>query len=233
MVNDLLTASRLPNRIATKPLAIRELADMTESPEPPVANRIALQRLSMRALTMAAVLGACLSLSSCALPGNDRPEFYAIATDEPYTVASGDRLRIIVFGQDSLSNAYSVDGVGRISMPLIGSVPVEGRTPRAIESEIAGRLRKGYLLDPQVSVEVEAFRPFFVLGEVANAGQYPFVEGMSARTAVAIAGGFSPRGYQGGVDITRVIDGEPVTGRVPLDTPLRPGDTITVPERIF
>jgi polysaccharide export outer membrane protein len=184
-------------------------------------------------VTIAAALGASLSLSSCALPGNDRPEFYANATNEPYTVASGDRLRIIVFGQDSLSNAYSVDGVGRISMPLIGSVAVEGRSPRTIEREIAERLRKGYLLDPQVSVEVEAFRPFFVLGEVTNAGQYPFVEGMSARTAVAIAGGFSPRSYQGGVDITRVIDGEPVTGRVPLDTPLRPGDTITVPERIF
>jgi polysaccharide biosynthesis/export protein len=72
-----------------------------------------------------------------------------------------------------------------------------------------------------------------VLGEVAAGGQFPYVEGMTARTAVAIAGGFSPRGYQGGVDLTRVVDGRPVTGRVPLDTLLRPGDTIMVRERIF
>jgi polysaccharide export outer membrane protein len=82
-------------------------------------------------------------------------------------------------------------------------------------------------------VEVEAFRPFFVLGEVQSAGQFPYVEGMTARTAVAIAGGFSARGYQDAADLTRVVDGEPVTGRVPLDTLLRPGDTVTVRERIF
>ena len=66
-------------------------------------------------------------------------------------------------------------------------------------------------------MEVEAFRPFFVLGEVQTAGQFPYVEGMTARTAVAITGEFSARGYQDAADLTRVIDGEPVTGRVPLD----------------
>jgi len=112
-------------------------------------------------------------------------------------------------------------------------VPVQGRTVPDVEQEIAARLRNGFVREPRVSVEVEAFRPFFVLGEVTNAGQFPFVEAMTARTAVAIAGGFGPRGYQGAVDLTRVIDGYPVTGRVPLDTPIRPGDTITVRERIF
>jgi polysaccharide export outer membrane protein len=172
-------------------------------------------------------------LASCAPPGSYRAELYAIAARAPYALAAGDRLRVIVYGQDSLSNSYAVDGAGRISMPLIGSVPVYGKDPAAVEREIAARLRNGFVRDPRVSVEVEAFRPFYVLGEVTTAGQYPYVEGMTAQTAVAIAGGFGPRGYQGGVDLTRIINGQPVTGRVPLDFPVRPGDTIMVRERIF
>ena len=173
------------------------------------------------------------SLFGCAAPGQYRPELESAPPLDRYPVAAGDRLRIIVFGQDQLSNSYAVDGSGRISMPLIGSVPVYGRDPAAVEREIAVRLRKGYLRDPRVSVEVEAFRPFFVLGEVQSAGQFPYLEGMTVRMAVAIAGGFSPRGFQDAVDLTRLIDGEPVTGRVPLDTLLRPGDTVTARERIF
>jgi polysaccharide biosynthesis/export protein len=138
-----------------------------------------------------------------------------------------------VFGQDALSNAYAVDGAGRISMPLIGSVPVYGMDPPAIEREICQRLRAGFVRDPRVSVEIEAFRPFFVLGEVTTAGQYPYVEGMTVQNAIAIAGGFNPRAYQSGADLTRVIQGRQVTGRVPLGAAVRPGDTITVRERIF
>ncbi|HEY8212570.1 MAG TPA: polysaccharide biosynthesis/export family protein [Methylocystis sp.] len=184
------------------------------------------------ALAVAVLTGALLS--ACAAPGDYRPELlYPEKVYEAYTLGPGDRLRVIVFGQDALSNAYTVDGVGRISMPLIGSVSVQGLHASAIERLIAARLRNGYIRDPHVAVEVEAFRPFFILGEVVNAGQYPFVDSMTVRTAIAIAGGFSPRGFDGGADLTRVIDGCPVTGRVPLDYPVRPGDTVTVLERIF
>ncbi len=172
-------------------------------------------------------------LASCAAPGDYRPELFGPPPEQAYTLGAGDRVRVIVFGQDALSNSYAVDGSGRISMPLIGPVVVYGRSTVAVEREIAERLRAGYVRDPRVSVEVEAYRPFFVLGEVTSAGQFPYVEGMTARTAVAIAGGFTPRGYQGGVDLTRVINGQVVTGRVPLDTVVRPGDTIMVRERIF
>jgi polysaccharide export outer membrane protein len=174
-----------------------------------------------------------LILASCAAPGDYRPELLAAPPMNRYTLAAGDRLRVIVFGQDALSNSYAVDGSGHISMPLIGPVPVYGRDTAAVEREIAERLRAGFVREPRVSVEVEAFRPFFVLGEVITAGQFPYVEGMTVRTAIAIAGGFNPRGFQAEVDITRVIDGVPITGRVPLDTLVLPGDTVTVRERIF
>jgi polysaccharide export outer membrane protein len=140
---------------------------------------------------------------------------------------------VIVFGQDALSNSYSVGGSGNISMPLVADVPVYGMTTAQAERAIEARLRNGYLRDPHVSVEVEAFRPFFVLGEVTAAGQYPFINGMTIRKAIAVAGGFTARGYQQDAEITRIIDGVPIVGRFPLDTPIRPGDTITVEERIF
>lgn len=190
-------------------------------------------RLASRTAALAMVMITSAILYGCAAPGAYQPELFAATANEPYTLAAGDRLRIIVFGQDSLSNTYSVDGAGRIAMPLIGSVPVQGLDAPQVEREVAAMLRNGFIREPRVSVEVEAFRPFFVLGEVTNAGQYPYVDAMTIRTAIAIAGGFSPRGYQGGADLTRVINGYPVTGRVPLDTPVRPGDTITVRERIF
>jgi polysaccharide export outer membrane protein len=118
-------------------------------------------------------------------------------------------------------------------MPLIGLVKAYGLTTAELERAIAERLRNGYLRDPRVSVEVEAFRPFFVLGEVQTSGQYPFINSMTVQNAVAVAGGFSPRGYQGGADITRMINGRSVTAFVPLTFPVRPGDTVTVRERFF
>ncbi len=186
----------------------------------------------MRRSLLACLLIASLGLTSCGQPRVYNDLFEANA-DAPYTLASGDRLRVIVFGQDALTNSYSVDGAGRISMPLIGLVPAQGATTAGLERAIESRLRGGYLRDPKVSVEVEAYRPFFVLGEVTTAGQYPFVNGLTVQKAVAIAGGFAPRAAKWTVDLTRVIDGVPATATVPLTYPVRPGDTITVRERFF
>jgi polysaccharide biosynthesis/export protein len=186
----------------------------------------------MRKLSFALVLTLAGALAACAgQPYNG--DLFRAQMNAPYQLASGDRLRVIVFGQDSLTNSFSVDGAGNISMPLIGLVKAYGLTTAELEGAIAARLRNGYLRDPRVSVEVEAFRPFFVLGEVQTAGQYPFINSMTVQNAVAVAGGFSPRGYQGGADITRMINGRPVTGFVPLTFQVRPGDTVTVRERFF
>ena len=103
------------------------------------------------------------------------------SVETPYRLGSGDRLRVIVFGQDNLSNSYSVDGAGDISMPLIGRVRAQGLATAELERTIEARLRQGFLREPSVSVEVEAYRPFFVLGEVALAGQYPFIMGMTVQ----------------------------------------------------
>jgi polysaccharide biosynthesis/export protein len=146
---------------------------------------------------------------------------------------AGDRLRVVVYGQKGLTNTYAIDAGGSITMPLIGSVPARGRTPASLASEITGKLRKGYIRDPSVAVEIESYRPFFILGEVAAPGQYPYVPNMSVESAVAIAGGFSPRAQRDGVTLTHTGNSGSSRIVVPLGTPLIPGDTVLVGERWF
>lgn len=150
---------------------------------------------------------------------------------EPYFLDSGDRLRVQVFGQDGLTNTYIVDAAGNVSLSLIGPVAARGLTTAQLAHAITMRLRQGYMRAPHVSVEVEAYRPFFILGEVNAPGQYPFVANMTAESAVAIAGGYAPRADKKKITITRNINGQMLRQTVPLNYPVRPGDTITISER--
>ena len=160
---------------------------------------------------------------------------YASASPyEPaYSLDSGDRLRIVVFGQDGISNSYLVDAAGNVNLPLVGTIPARGTSPQQLATLITARLKQGYVREPHVTVEVEAYRPFFILGEVTNPGQYPYVVNMTAETAIAIAGGFSPRASKGQVTLTRTASGQQFHGDVPLNYRLRPGDTVVVKERWF
>jgi len=151
----------------------------------------------------------------------------------PYMLDAGDRVRITVFEQEALTNTYNVDQGGYIAFPLVGAIPARGQSAAALEATIAAKLRNGYLRDPDVSVEIDRYRPVFVMGEVGAAGQYSYVPGMTVQKAIAVAGGFSPRGNQSTVDITRTINGKVVTGRVRTSDPLLPGDTLYVRERLF
>ncbi len=153
--------------------------------------------------------------------------------ERPYALDTGDRIRIFVYGQPNLSRTYRVDAAGFVALPLIGPVRARGATVYALKRHIARKLAREFVRDPEVSVEVVERRPFFILGEVRNAGQYPFVPGMSVRTAVAIAGGYSPRANERKVKITRIEEGRRVTRTLPADAEVRPGDTIYVPERWF
>jgi polysaccharide biosynthesis/export protein len=156
-----------------------------------------------------------------------------VRSDAAYRLDAGDRLRVVVYGQEGLTNTYAIDAGGSITMPLIGPVPARGRTPAGLASEISGRLRRGYIREPSVAVEIEAYRPFFILGEVAAPGQYPYVPNMSVESAVAIAGGFSPRALRDRVTLTRTDGSSSSRDVVPLGTALGPGDTVLVGERWF
>jgi len=155
------------------------------------------------------------------------------AYDSAYRLNAGDKLRVVVYGQEGLTNTYAIDAGGSITMPLIGLVPARGRTPAGLAAEITGKLRHGYIRDPSVAVEIEAYRPFFILGEVAAPGQYPYVPNMSVESAVAIAGGFSPRAQRDRVTLTHTDSSGSMRVAVPLGTALSPGDTVLVGERWF
>jgi len=177
-----------------------------------------------------ALLLALCAVSACA---SSRAPTVDPAFETPYVLDAGDRLRVVVFGQEGISNSYAVDGAGKIAMPLIGAVEARGKTTQELGRSITARLRNGFVREPHVAVEVETFRPFFILGEVNSAGQFPYVNGMTVETAVAIAGGFSPRAWRSHATVGRLVDGQMIHATVPIAYPLRPGDTVTIEERWF
>ncbi|MGO4440615.1 polysaccharide biosynthesis/export family protein [Rhizobium sp. RAF56] len=174
---------------------------------------------------------AC-ALSACATY-QPAPKAFNQATIQPYMLDSGDRLRITVFDQEGLSNTYSVDQAGYISFPLIGQVAARGRTPQQLSGDIAQKLKQGYVRDPDVTIDVDRYRSVYIMGEVGQPGQYSYVPGMTVQNAIAVAGGFTSRAYQGDADITRKINGQVLTGRLKISAPVLAGDTVYVRERLF
>jgi len=154
--------------------------------------------------------------------------------DASYKLGSGDKLKLTVYGENDLGGEYQVDGAGQVQLPLLGPVPAAGMTVHDFETAVGGKfVSEGYLKDPRVSVEVENYRPFYIIGEVKSPGQYPYVNGMNALNAVALAGGYTYRADDKDVYIRR--DGGTKEQEAPADqsTKINPGDIIRVDERIF
>ena len=177
----------------------------------------------MRLVLLLVVLGIFCG----ALPGHAQAQ----TDNRVYHLGQGDKLRITVFGEDDLSGEFDVGADGDVSMPLIGQIPAVGLSLVDLEDEIVKKLKDGYLLNPQVSVEVLNFRPFYIIGEVNNPGSYPYVSGMTMLNAVALAGGFTYRAEKDHVMLKRTSD-QPEES-VGLDTKVLPGDIIKVEERFF
>lgn len=154
-------------------------------------------------------------------------------TDGPYLLDTGDKLRVFIYGQPNLSRQYTVDHDGKIAVPLIGELPARGKTTRELQSTIRARLGAEFVKDPQVTVDIQQNRPFFILGEVRNAGQYPYVSGMTVETAIAIAGGYTERASERKFRITRRINGLVEQIEAPGDYVVKPGDTVYVFERFL
>lgn len=150
-----------------------------------------------------------------------------------YRLGSGDEIRLTVFGEDSMTGNYKVDGTGMISLPLIGNVMAGGLSVAELQQSIAAYLSQGFLLNPRVSVQVMNYRPFFILGEVNRPNQYPYVEGMKVINAVAMAGGFTYRANENSMTI--VHGNDPQRTKQPADpnTYVLPGDSIEIQERFF
>jgi polysaccharide export outer membrane protein len=174
------------------------------------------------------LFAALLFLSGCAIHGTPS---YTIPTPAAYTLDTGDVVRVTVYGDDTLTNTYTVTDKGTISFPLVGQVVARAQTITTIEREITELLANGYMISPKVSVEITTYRPFFIDGAVTTGGQYPYVWGMTARAAVATAGGFKDFADRTRVMIYRKVGKAQAKFSSPLDAPIMPGDTVVVAER--
>jgi polysaccharide export outer membrane protein len=151
---------------------------------------------------------------------------------QSYRLSAGDRVRIAVFGEDDLTVTSQVSARGTISFPLLGELKVADLTPGDLEDLVASRLRGPYLVDPRVSVSIEEYRQFFVMGQVNRPGSYAYLPGLTVRKAVSIAGGYTERASRSKIFV--VSEGDSSRERkVAQDDPLGPGDTIIVKESFF
>ncbi|KAA2211915.1 polysaccharide biosynthesis/export family protein [Teichococcus oryzae] len=179
-------------------------------------------------------LGAALLVAACGNPAANLqplPETTASA----YKLGAGDQLRVTVFNDPRLSGDFRISDAGNVALPLVGAIPVTGRTTTEAERAIERSLRSRNLFnDPSVAVEVQEYRPIFVLGMVERGGQTPYQPGMTVLSAVAVAGGFNYRAITDTVSITRVnANGVAEEYRAGRDALLMPGDVVTVFERRF
>ena len=190
------------------------------------------RRTMFRALGFAA-FGAGLAVAGCASQDAPPEPVGQAPTASEYKLGAGDALRVIVFGEEQLSGEFRLDAAGRVAMPLIGEVAAKNKTTREVEKDIAKRLEAGYVKDAKVSVEVLNFRPFFILGEVRNPGQYTYVNAMTALSAIAMAGGYTYRAKEHYILISRGNDPKTQVYKAPITTPVLPDDVVRIPERYF
>ena len=150
-----------------------------------------------------------------------------------YRLGPGDKVRLIVLGQDNLGGEFSVSAAGILSLPLIGDLPAAGRTLSDVQSDITAKLADGYINDPKVSLEVINFRPFYILGEVNKPGEYPYEAGLTVLNAVAEAGGFTYRANEHRVYIRSDKQTDEAAYDLTPQMTVAPGDTIRIKERHF
>ena len=187
------------------------------------------------ALCLPAALSACASSSASSGPVISSGDRYAASQDqaEDYALGAGDKLRVTVFNEPTLSGEFAVSPDGSMSVPLVGALPVAGKKVEQVAALIQARLGDGYLRDPKVSAEVTTYRPFFILGEVKSPGQYPYASGMTLLNAVATAQGFTPRANRSVARIRQAGAATESTYQVTPELRVRPGDTIRIGERFF
>jgi len=160
-----------------------------------------------------------------------RPAAAALAD---YLLGPGDKVAIVVFGHKDLSAEATVGANGTVALPLLGQVRASGLTLSELETQLADRLGRDFVVDPKISIQMLSYRPFFILGEVRKPGKYDYLIGINVRKAIAMAEGYTRRAKHDPVLLIREDrDGNPMRLRADLDSAIHPGDTIEVLRRLF
>jgi polysaccharide biosynthesis/export protein len=184
----------------------------------------------MNKIKAAFSLFLCLAVIGCA--GNTG-SYPAPAAPQEYVLGIGDTVNIVVYGQPDMTGEFVIDANGALSLPLIQDVPAAGFTAKEVEDAITDALKPGYMVDPKVTVDIKAFRNIYILGEVSQPGQYPYVPNMTAMQAVATAGGYTYRAREGTAEVTRHVKGALNTFTIDDRAMIKPGDTIVIGRRWF
>jgi polysaccharide biosynthesis/export protein len=193
----------------------------------------------MRALFWSVLIAVALLVSGCGTPGDQGA---ATQADIEATVAAasavprfqgGEKIRITVYEEPTLSGEYLIDPSGVVSLPLAGTVKAVGLTQQQFEQELAKKFKSEYLRNPKVTVTILQFRPIYIVGEVGKTGEFQYQPGLNVLTALAMAGGGTYRANRDYVLIQHY--GETGTKQYPQSatTMILPGDLIRVPERYF
>lgn len=183
---------------------------------------------------LTAILAAAL-LSGCGMAqaSRDTPTA-ALPVNAAYTLWPGDRLKVAVFNEADLTGEFQVDERGHIAFPLVGEIKASGMTLDQFRQELSTRLRRGYVRNPSITLEVLNYRPINIIGEVKKAGQYAYRPGMTLLDIPAIAGGHTYRADKDIIHIVRLQGGQTIkTDAGNSSVAILPGDTIKIPERFF
>jgi polysaccharide export outer membrane protein len=160
------------------------------------------------------------------------PQAHAQSTDA-YQLGVGDKVHVIVYDEPDLTGDFDVNDQGIVSLPLIGQVHVAGLSLSQAQDLITQKYAANYLINPRVNVQILNYRPFYVIGEVKNPGSYPYVNGMTVLNAVALAGGYTPRGNENNIVVKHADDPSAQEQKIGENDPVKPGDIIRVNQRLF
>ena len=182
-----------------------------------------------------ALLAVALLVSGCAgsVLSEAEQQSLAAAATGPAKLQPGDKIRLSVYGEDRLSGEYQIDQSGQISLPLAGTVEAKGLTQSELEQALAKKFRSEYLKNPKVTVTIATLQPYYMMGEVAKPGEFPYRSGLNVLTALAIAGGPTYRASRSSVQIQRLGETSMRDYPISVTVPILPGDVIKVPERYF
>ena len=186
------------------------------------------------------VLLMCLVVLPARAAGDEAAGSTAAVISQPtmalssYRLGSGDVVTIRVFGEDDLSREkIKLTDAGTVPYPVLGEIRVLGLTVGDLEKRITDGLRGRYLVNPRVSVTIEEYRPFYINGMVEKPGAYPFQPGLSVRKAASLAGGFKERASFSKIFVIRERDTQQKPETADLNTPIYPGDIVTVEASFF
>ncbi|MBA6391151.1 polysaccharide biosynthesis/export family protein [Colwellia sp. BRX10-3] len=159
--------------------------------------------------------------------------FLGHVTAGDYKLGAGDQIQITVYGEADLTTNIKVDKSGVISFPFLSDIKVVGLSSKILENKIANGLRGDYLIDPQVTVSIVMYRPFFIHGQVKRPGGYPFQEDLTLDKAIAIAGGLAARASKSSWNITRLVDGKKAIFEANVSSAILPDDIIEIEQSFF